>query len=174
MCCAAVAPTPARTLAPGATNSPASSLDPCTATELSKIAACRAPSLQTEASCKGATSSSCKWCPSNLGLDAGCYVADPLVVCDTTGQTGYLGDSCPVSFATVSPATATVSPIKPSMPTCGPIVFPPEPVRPSLKSPVHLLWAAVSLLRTRSLVTHFRLSTTQQCRPPRRRLSLFC
>ena len=82
-----------------ATNSPASSLDPCTAAELSKIAACRTPSLQTEAACKGASSSNCKWC-SNIGLDAGCYVVDPLVVCDTTDtQISYKGTSCPTNVA---------------------------------------------------------------------------
>ena len=97
MWCAA-APTLAPTLAPPATASPASSMDPCTAAELSKIAACRAPSLQTEAACKGASSSSCKWC-SNLGLDAGCYVVDVTVACDTTDQISYLGNGqCPTNI----------------------------------------------------------------------------
>jgi hypothetical protein len=96
MWCAA-APTLAPTLAPIATDSPASSSDPCTAAELSKIAACRAPSLQTEAACKAASSSSCKWC-SNIGLAAGCYVVDVSVVCDTTDQISYLGNGrCPTN-----------------------------------------------------------------------------
>ncbi len=93
-------PTATNTKAP--TTAPPASLLNCSATDLERIAACRKSSLQTEAACKANSFSNpdanCRWC-SNIGLTAGCYVVDVMIVCDTTDGISYLGNSCPTNVA---------------------------------------------------------------------------
>jgi hypothetical protein len=84
------------------TTAPPASLSNCSDTERARIAACRTSSLQTEAACKDYSKTNadakCRWCPSDGGLTAGCYVRDDTVVCVTTDGTSYKGDICPTNI----------------------------------------------------------------------------
>jgi hypothetical protein len=116
----------AATLAP--TRAPTASPDsPCPDSMRLKIALCRAPDLQTEANCKGFAQfpqlQSCTWCPSNLGLDAGCYRVDPSVFCTSDTQISYIAGRCPMPVAATLTRPPTETPTRPpttEKPTASP------------------------------------------------------
>ncbi len=75
------------------TNSPSNNV--CDDSSNALIAAC----AKRTASATCTSVSTCQWCPTGIGTDAGCYPVDVSVYCTTAyNDYTYLGASCPVNW----------------------------------------------------------------------------